>query len=127
MGGLETKERTMKTSTKTRRRRLWIAAALASALVAAPTAQARLDEGGGGAVEMPESSYVPFVTDFPRAAPAPGGDGTLVDYRRVAVARGASAFDWGDAFIGAGGTLALLLLAGGAALARRHVSRPSAA
>jgi uncharacterized protein (TIGR03382 family) len=122
----------MKTSIRTRRRRLWIAAALASTLVAVPAADARPDPGGAGAGNQqvavePESSYVPFVTDFPRTAPAPGGDGTLVDYRRVEVARGASAFDWGDAFIGAGGTLALLLLAGGAALARRHVSRPSAA
>jgi hypothetical protein len=123
----------MKTSIRTRRRRLWIAAALASTLVAVPAADARLDPGGAGAgnrqvaVEMPESSYVPFVTDFPRTAPAPGGDGTLVDYRRVEVAPGASAFDWRDAFIGAGGTLALLLLAGGAVLATRRVSRPSAA
>lgn len=123
----------MKTSTRTRRRRLWIAAALASMLVAAPAADARLDPGGADAgnrpvaVEMPGSSYVPFVTDFPRTAPAHGADGTLVDSRRVEVARGASAFDWGDAFIGAGGTLALVLVAGSAALARRHVSRPSAA
>jgi hypothetical protein len=123
----------MKTSTRTRRRRLWIAAALATMLVAAPAADARLDPGGAGpgnrqvAVEMPESSYMPFVTDFPRTAPAPGGDGTLVDYRRVEVARGASAFDWGDAFIGAGATLALVLVAASAALARRHVGWPSAA
>lgn len=123
----------MKTSTRTRRRRLWIAAALASMLVAAPAADARLDPGAAGAgnrpvaVEMSGSSYVPFVTDFPRTAPAHGADGTLVDSRRVEVARGASAFDWGDAFIGAGGTLALVLVAGSAAFARRHVSRPSAA
>ena len=43
------------------------------------------------------------------------------------VVREPSTFDWGDAFIGAGGALALLLLAGGAALATRHISRPAAA
>jgi uncharacterized protein (TIGR03382 family) len=132
----------MKTSIRTRRRGLWIAAALASTLVAVPAADARPDPGGAGAGNQqvavePESSYVPFVTDFPRTAPAPGGDASPLGYRHalpqdygvvpVEVVRAPSTFDWGDAFIGAGGTLALLLLAGGAALARRHVSRPSAA
>jgi hypothetical protein len=92
---------------------------------------------GEDKADLPATGYVPFVTDFPRTAPAPGGDGTLVGYRRalpqdygviqVEVARGPSAFDWGDAFIGAGGTLGLLLLAGGAAIATRHIGRPAAA
>lgn len=70
--------------------------------------------------------YVPFATDFPKTAPAPGGQDTAP---RVVVVREptASTFDWGDAAIGAGGALALLLLAGGAALATRHISRPAAA
>ena len=82
--------------------------------------------------------YVPFVSDFPRTAPAPGGQyvpppgyrGMLPqDYGVVPVeaVREPSTFDWGDAGIGAGGALALLLLAGGAALATRHISRPAAA
>jgi hypothetical protein len=77
------KERTMKTSTRIRRRRLWIAAALASALVVAPAAQARPDEGGAGAVDRP----VPIVQIQ--------SDG----------------FDWVDAGIGAGGAAGLALLA----------------
>jgi hypothetical protein len=82
--------------------------------------------------------YVPFVTDFPRTAPAPGGQyvpplgyrGMLPqDYGVVPVeaVREPSTFDWGDAGIGAGGALALLLIAGGAVLATRHISRPAAA
>ena len=88
--------------------------------------------------ELPQARYVPFVSDFPRTAPAPGGqDATPLGYRRalpqdygvvpVEVVREPSTFDWGDALIGAGGALALLLLAGGAALATRHISRPAAA
>jgi hypothetical protein len=86
--------------------------------------------------DLPRGLYVPFASDFPRTAPAPSGDGTLAGYRRalpqdygvvrVEVPSGPS-FDWGDAFIGAGGALALLLLAGGATLATRHIGRPAAA
>lgn len=86
---------------------------------------------------LPEAGYVPFASDFPRTAPAPGGDSAPAGYRRalpqdygvvrVEVPTGPSAFDWGDAFIGAGGALTLLLLAGGATLATRHVGRPAAA
>jgi hypothetical protein len=88
--------------------------------------------------------YVPFVTDFPRTAPAPGGQyvpplgyrGMLPqDYGlpqnygvgTVEAVRQPNTFDWGDAGIGAGSALALLLLAGGAVLATRHISRPAAA
>lgn len=86
--------------------------------------------------DLPQAGYVPFVSDFPRTAPAPGGDSTLIGYRRalpqdygvvrVEVPSGPG-FDWGDAFIGAGGALTLLLLAGGATLATRHIGRPAAA
>ena len=88
--------------------------------------------------------YVPFVSDFPRTAPAPGGqDVAPIGYRgmlpqdyglpqnygvgSVQAVREPSTFDWGDAGIGAGGALALLLIAGGAVLATRHISRPAAA
>ena len=87
--------------------------------------------------DLPRAGYVPFVSDFPRAAPDPGGDSTFAGYRRalpqdygivrVEAPSGPSAFDWGDAFIGAGGALTLLLLAGGATLATRHIGRPAAA
>jgi len=92
---------------------------------------------GEDKADLPAAGYVPFVSDFPRTAPGPGGDTTIVGYRRalpqdygvvrVQVARGPSGFDWGDAFIGAGGALTLLLLAGGATLATRHIARPAAA
>lgn len=88
--------------------------------------------------------YVPFATDFPRTAPAPGGQyvpplgyrgmipqdyGLPQNYgvAPVEAVRQPSTFDWGDAGIGAGGALALLLIAGGAVLATRHISRPAAA
>jgi hypothetical protein len=87
--------------------------------------------------QLPEAVYVPFVTDFPRTTPAPGGElDSPVGYRRalpqdygvvpVEAVRGPSAFDWADAFTGAGGAFLLLLLAGGATLATRHI-RPAAA
>jgi len=128
-----------------------------------PASEARVFDGGGAAVrpadeadgvvlrrsrpavivqgedkgDLPKAGYVPFVSDFPRTAPGPGGDSTLVGYRhalpqdygvvRVEIPSGPSAFDWGDAFIGAGGALTLVLLAGGATLATRHIGRPAAA
>ena len=87
--------------------------------------------------DLPQARYVPFVSDFPRTAPAPGEDASPAGYRRalpqdygvvpVEVVRTPSTFDWGDALIGAGGAFALLLLAGGAALATHHTRRPAAA
>jgi hypothetical protein len=88
--------------------------------------------------ELPQARYVPFMSDFPRTAPAPGGqDSSPLGDRRalpqdygivpVEVVREPSTFDWGDAGIGAGSALALLLLAIGAALATRRVTRPAAA
>lgn len=92
---------------------------------------------GEDKADLPAARYVPFASDFPRTAPGPGGDATIVGYPRalpqdygvvrVEVPTGSSAFDWGDAFIGAGGALTLLLLAGGATLATRHIGRPAAA
>ena len=94
--------------------------------------------------DLPQARFVPGVTDFPRTAPAPGGQyvpplgyrgmvpqdyGLPQNYgvAPVAAVREPSTFDWGDAGIGAGGALALLLIAGGAVLATRHISRPAAA
>ena len=121
---------------------------LAVAAIVVPAAQARIpapdshgvEEGaivqGERKSDLPGAVYVPFVSDFPRTAPAPGGDGVVYGYRRalpqdygvirVEVPRGTGTFDWGDAFIGAGGAFALLLVVGGATLATRHVSRPAA-
>jgi hypothetical protein len=82
----------MKTSTRIRRRRLWITVSLASALVAAPAAQARPDEGGAGAVDRP-SPVVSIQSD---------------------------GFDWADAGIGAGGAAGLALLAAAATLGLRR-------
>ena len=50
---------------------------------------------------------------------APGGDPTAVP---VAEPSSPSAFDWSDAFVGAGVAFALMLLAGGAALSTRRRS-----
>jgi hypothetical protein len=116
----------MKTWTRTRRRRFWIAAALASTLVAAPAAGARPDPGVGNgqiAVEVPAPGYVPFVTDFPRPVSAPGGDvaalrdpgGAGAGDRQIAVESRSDGFDWIDAGIGAGGMAGLSLLAAAAA------------
>jgi hypothetical protein len=88
--------------------------------------------------QLPQERYVPFVSDFPRTAPAPAGqDWPIAGYRRalpqdygvnpVEAVRAPSTFDWGDALLGAGVTAALLLIAGGATLATRHISRPAAA
>ena len=80
----------MRTSTKKRNRRA-IAIALTSLLLAAPAAQARLDEGDPNAGQ---------------SAPQP---------MRIADSGG---FDWADAGIGAGAALAALVAAGYAV--RRH-------
>ena len=55
---------------------------------------------------------------------APAGDPTAVP---VADPSSPSTFDWRDAFVGAGVALALMLLAGGAALSTRRHQRPTAA
>jgi hypothetical protein len=86
----------MKTSTQIRRRSLWIAAALASALVAAPAGHARPDEGGAGAVDRP-APIVQIQSD---------------------------GFDWADAGIGAGGAAGRARRAGTAASLGQRRQRP---
>jgi hypothetical protein len=105
--------------------------------VAVPTAQARPDEGG--ALSKPER-FVQGVTDFPSSVmdrPVRGADHGQFAYRRalpqdygvrtIQVAQRPGGFDWGDAGIGAGSALVIVLLAGGASLATRHLNRPATA
>jgi hypothetical protein len=80
------------------RRRRTTAIALAAALLAAPTASARLDEGEGPST----------------AAPA-----------TVRVADEGGGFSWDDAGIGAGAALGAVLLTFGAGLAVRKRSQPA--
>ena len=170
---------------RSNRRKNWfikrIALGLAIAAVAAPVAQARVDEG---VQSQPSASnqvfkvipyrwpssgdalngiaYQQFVTDFPssqvnasdygmpRAMPVdyalnrgdqievvralPSGSPTdKIEFvrtqpRSIGEPQVVSAgFDWKDAGIGAGLTLALVLLGAGAALASRHVGRAQTA
>ena len=81
-----------------KRRHRWIAVALASMLLTAPAAQARLDEGEGGPTPS-EPAPVRVV--------APDG------------------FSWVDAGIGAGAALGVVLVAGGAGRAVRRHSLPA--
>ena len=130
---------------------------LAIAAVVVPAAQARVDEPGAGAkgsnagstvlqgddkVILPSGgdSTVLIHGDDKVIAPgggdstvlihgddkviAPAGDPTAVP---VADPSSPSTFDWRDAFVGAGVALALMLLAGGAALSTRRHQRPTAA
>lgn len=120
--------------------------AVAAAVV--PAAQARHDEGNGPAVQ--QSTYVPGVTDFPKAAAstqplvipylshgygltqspstgtirADGPDGAVSRTPVVLVSSPAvdNGFDWQPFGIGAAGGLALALIAAASALGvrRRH-------
>lgn len=132
-----------------RKRRYWIrrlALGLAVAAVAAPTAQARVDEGtapqvshrdGGANVAWNRGSYDKIgtysVSSFRRALPDDYGQRTAIpvaddkvilpgDHGVLPVADVASpgSFDWGDFLIGAGAAFGLMLLAGGAALGTRR-------
>ena len=143
---------------RSNRRRNWFikrfALALAIAAIAAPVAQAKIDEGSS----VQANGYQAFVTDFPssqvnasdygmprampvdyavnrgdqievvRALPS-GSPSDKIEFvrtqpRSIGEPQVVSAgFDWKDAGIGAGLTLALVLLGGGAALASRHVGR----
>ena len=123
------------------RRRTWLlrrlVLGLAVAAVAVPTAQARPDEGGA----LSDSErFVQGVTDFPSSVmdrPVRGAEHGQFAYRRalpqdygvrtIQVAQRPGGFDWGDAGIGAGSALVIVLLAGGASLATRHLNRPATA
>jgi len=147
---------------RSNRRRNWFikrfALALAIAAIAAPVAQAKIDEGSS----VQANGYQAFVTDFPssqvnasdygmprampvdyavnrgdqievvRALPS-GSPSDKIEFvrtqpRSIGEPQVVSAgFDWKDAGIGAGLTLALVLLGGGAALASRHVGRAQTA
>ena len=135
-----------------------IALSLAIAAIAAPVAQAKVDEGSS----VQANGYLAFATDFPspqvnasdygmpRAMPVdyavnrgdqievvralPSGSPTdKIEFvrtqpRSIGEPQVVSAgFDWKDAGIGAGLTLALVLLGAGAALASRHVGRAQTA
>jgi hypothetical protein len=123
------------------RRRTWLlrrlVLGLAVAAVAVPTAQARPDEGGASSGS---EQFVQGVTDFPSSVMNPsarGADYSQFAYRRalpqdygvrtIQVAERPSGFDWSDAGVGAGSALVLVLLAGGASLATRHLNRPTTA
>jgi hypothetical protein len=79
--GFERKEGKM----RSKRRRNWligrIAVGLAVAAFVAPVAQARIDEGIQGqpvAPQVSDSSYIPFVTDFPAGLSSVKASGTVV-------------------------------------------------
>ena len=108
------------------RRRTWLlrrlVLGLAVAAVAVPTAQARPDEGGASSVVNPSvrgADYGQFA--YRRALPQDYG------VRTIQVAQRPGGFDWGDAGIGAGSAFVIVLLAGGASLATRHLNRPTTA
>ena len=112
---------------------------LAIAAVVVPAAQARVDELGTGAkgsnagsavlqgddkVILPSGGDSTVLIHGDDKVIAPAGDPTAVP---VADPSSPSTFDWRDAFVGAGVALALMLLAGGAALSTRRHQRPTAA
>ena len=130
---------------------------LAIAAVVVPAAQARVDEPGMGAkgsnagstvlqgddkvilpgggdstalihgddkVIVPGGGDSTVLVHGDDKVIAPAGDPTAVP---VADPSSPSTFDWRDAFVGAGVALALMLLAGGAALSTRRHQRPTAA
>jgi hypothetical protein len=125
-----------------------LALGLAVAALVAPAAQARTDGAGaqGRALVIQGDDKVIASTDGGTAAVVRGDD-KVIDttragysafaYRRalpqdhttapVTEVRSPSTFDWGDAGIGAGGMLALLLLAGALTFGVRHRPRPAAA
>lgn len=86
------------TTTPKRRARRGIAIALASMLLAAPAAQARLDEGGSGTAGRGPAPVLPAERD---------------------------GFSWTDAGLGAGAAVAALALAGAAGHVARRRSLPA--
>jgi hypothetical protein len=104
-----------------------------AALVVPAAAQARVDEGGGQVGNG--DSYVPFVTDFPKyGSTVKPGDYELLEKNRGEPSTGSApqvvsspGFDWGDAGIGAGAAIGLVLLGGAAFSAARHLGKPQTA
>jgi hypothetical protein len=109
-----------------------------AALVVPAAAQARIDEGMNGqpnsSAEVSKSGdFIPGVTDFPSYAnqSVKTGDEELLEKNRgvsstVATPQLVSSpgFDWGDAGIGAGIALGLVLLGGAAFGAARRLGKP---
>jgi hypothetical protein len=117
---------------------------LAVAAFVAPSAQARVDDIGtgtqrGDVVEQPtlpsgDAAIVPGHDDKvivpsggASTAVVPGHDDKVIVPAPVDAVHSPSAFDWGDAFVGAGGAVALMLLAGGVVFGTRRRVRPAAA
>jgi hypothetical protein len=108
---------------------------LTLAAVAAPTAVARPDvTDAGSAVQQVQSQQPAQDLRTPDAADAAQGRVTSAAAPRVTVVKvsetspSSSAFDWGDAGIGAGAALGLLLIGLGGVLVavhRRHSANPS--
>jgi hypothetical protein len=145
---------------RTIRRRNWflkrVALGLAIAALAAPVAQARVDEGMAVASSKQEAlgmspaqirtaiemrrldarqagnlAHDVFVVktgeqSWPGVDPTSGQDYPRYDMSPQAVSS-TSSFEWRDAGIGAGFVLALVLLAGAGALAVRHAGRTQTA
>jgi hypothetical protein len=78
--------------------------------------------------DQQRSDFIPGYTDFPNALRlAPAGTIRTVPVQVVAsTAATASGFDWADAGIGAGVTVATLLLAGGLSVGLRRRGRLAA-
>jgi hypothetical protein len=110
----------------------------AVAAFVAPVAQARLDEqptspSGDAAIIVGHDDKVIVPWSDGASTAVPGHDDKVIVRAPVDVpapveaVRSPSTFDWGDAFVGAGSALALMLLAGGVALGTRRRARPAAA
>lgn len=111
----------------------------AVAAFVAPVAQARIDEqptlpsGDAPIIAGHDAKVSVPWSDGASTAVVPGADDKVIVPAPVDVpapveaVRSPSTFDWGDAFVGAGSALALMLLAGGVALGTRRRARPAAA
>ena len=112
---------------------------LAVAAFVAPVAQARVDEqptlpsGDAATIAGHDDKVIVPWSDGASTAAVPGADDKVIVPAPVDVpapveaVRSSSTFDWGDAFVGAGSALALVLLAGGVTLGTRRRARPAAA
>jgi hypothetical protein len=140
------------------RRRTWFLRRLvlgfAVTAIAAPVAQARIDEGvalpNGSVIDQPvrpddravrgvqaTDEVLPVRADDKvlNLDPTVGAEYNQFTYRRalpldygvqpVQIASRPDGFDWSDAGIGAGLAFGLMLLAAGATVGTRHVSRPA--